>query len=68
VTADGDVVLARELPANARVPLVAEKTLVIRAGNAGAVRVIIAGQDQGLLGRAGQPVTRTFTMPGGETR
>ena len=34
----------------------------IRAGDAGALRVMIAGQDQGTLGRDGEVVSRTFTV------
>jgi Domain of unknown function (DUF4115) len=63
VTADGARLFERELPANTRVPLRAEKTIVIRAGNAGAVRLSLAGQDQGPLGPEGAVVTRTFTIP-----
>ncbi len=63
VTADGQRVVERELPANARIPLTATKTIVIRAGNAGAVRVTLAGQDQGVFGPEGTAVTRTFSVP-----
>jgi cytoskeleton protein RodZ len=63
VIADGQRVVERELPANARVPLTAERTIVIRAGNAGAVRVTLAGQDLGILGAEGTVITRTFTVP-----
>ena len=63
VIADGARVVERELPANARIPLTAQKTIVIRAGNAGAVRVTLAGQDQGVFGPEGTAVTRTFTVP-----
>jgi hypothetical protein len=68
VVADGETVLERELPADSRVPLTAEKTIVIRAGDAGAVRLTIAGQDQGTLGQAGQVLTRRFTLPGEAAR
>ena len=68
VIADGERVVERELPADARVPLKAEKTIVIRTGDAGAVRLSIAGQDQGILGRDGQVVTRTFTVAEAERR
>jgi hypothetical protein len=70
VVVDGERVVERELPANARIPLTAEKTIVIRAGNAGAVRVTLAGRDQGVLGPEGTVVTRTFSLPSrpGETR
>jgi hypothetical protein len=63
VIADGARIVERELPANARIPLTAQKTIVIRAGNAGAVRVTLAGQDQGVFGPEGTAVTRTFTVP-----
>lgn len=68
VIADGERVLERELPADTRVPLKAEKTIVIRTGDAGAVTVSIDGKDQGPLGRAGEVVTRTFTLQGGTPR
>jgi len=62
VIADGERVVERELPANARIPLTARKTIVIRAGNAAAVRVTLAGQDQGVLGPEGVALTRTFNL------
>jgi hypothetical protein len=61
VTIDGERVLERELAADRRVPLVAGETVVVRAGDAGAVRVWIDGQDQGVLGPDGAVVTRTFS-------
>jgi hypothetical protein len=64
VIVDGERVLERELPADSRIPLTPTKTIVIRTGDAGAVRLTVAGQDQGFLGREGQVVTRTFTVPG----
>lgn len=63
VLADGARVIERELPANARIPLTARDSIVIRAGNAAAVRVTLAGQDQGALGPEGIAVTRTFRVP-----
>jgi hypothetical protein len=68
VIADGERVVERELPADARVPLKAAKTIVIRTGDAGAVRLSIGGQDQGILGRDGEVVTRTFTVGEPERR
>ena len=62
VLADGQRVLERELPANTRVPLTAQKTIVIRAGNAGAVHVTLAGHEHGPLGPEGTVVTRTFPV------
>jgi hypothetical protein len=63
VLADGERVIERELPANARVPVKAKKTIVIRAGDAGAVRLSIGGRDQGVLGPDGEVATRTFNVP-----
>jgi cytoskeleton protein RodZ len=63
VLADGERVVERELPANARVPLKAEKTIVIRTGDAGAVRLSIGGREHVVLGRDGEVVTRRFDLP-----
>ena len=62
VIADGERVLERELPADARIPFTARKTIVVRTGDAGAVRLTIGGVDRGVLGREGEVVTRTFTV------
>jgi uncharacterized protein DUF4115 len=61
-TVDGERAVERELEAGARVPLRATRSIVIRAGDAGAVRLTIGGQDQGALGPKGQVVTRTFAV------
>jgi hypothetical protein len=61
VLVDGQNVLERELEEDDRVPIQASRSLVIRTGDAGAVRLAIDGQDRGLLGRDGEVVTRTFT-------
>ena len=63
VTVDGERVLEREVPAGTRVPLKAEKTIVIRTGDAGAVRLSLRGVDRGALGVEGEVVTRSFTVP-----
>jgi hypothetical protein len=63
VIADGERVVERELPADSRIPFKAEKTIVIRTGDAGAVKLSIRGQDQGTLGKDGAVITRTFTVP-----
>jgi hypothetical protein len=62
VIVDGERVLEREVPAGSRIPLEPKETIVIRTGDAGAVQLMIAGQDQGTLGREGQVVTRTFSV------
>ena len=62
VLVDGERAVERELRGNERIPLRAQRTIAIRAGDAGALRVMIAGQDQGTLGRDGEVVSRTFTV------
>jgi Domain of unknown function (DUF4115) len=63
IIADGERIVEREVPAGTRVPFEARKSIVIRTGDAGAVRLSIGGQDQGFLGREGEVTTRTFTVP-----
>jgi hypothetical protein len=62
VTVDGERVVEREVAEGTTLPVNATSQIVIRAGDAGAVRVSIAGKDQGVLGPAGQVATRTFTV------
>jgi hypothetical protein len=63
VTVDGERVLERELPPGARIPLSARQEIVVRAGDAGAVRVSVRGRDEGPVGGDGQVVTRAFPVP-----
>lgn len=62
VTADGAKVIEREVPADMKIPVQATSQVIIRAGDAGAVRVSVGGNDQGLLGVTGQPATKTFAV------
>ena len=62
IVADGERLVERELPADARIVIPARETIVVRTGNAGAVRIAIAGVDQGALGNEGEVVTRTFAL------
>ena len=62
VLVDGERAIERELEADARIPLRAKQLIVIRAGDAGAVRVSLAGEDQGVLGPDGVVATRTFVV------
>jgi Domain of unknown function (DUF4115) len=62
VLVDGQKVIERELPADAHIPLTPTSRVVVRAGDAGAVRVSIAGKDQGPVGRDGEVATRAFTV------
>jgi len=68
ITVDGERVLERQLPADTRIPLTPKTTIVIRTGDAGAVRLAIDGKDEGVLGRNGEVVTKTFTIPPKATR
>jgi hypothetical protein len=61
ITVDGKRAFEREFPANQRVPLGADRTIAVRAGDAGAIRLIVDGRDQGVLGKDGQVYNRTFT-------
>jgi hypothetical protein len=63
VIADGEKILEREVPAGTRIPIKAEKTIVVRTGDAGAVRLSIRGFASVLLGREGEVVTRSFSVP-----
>jgi hypothetical protein len=63
VLVDGTKQVERELEANAVVPLPAGLTYVVRAGDAGAVRFLLNGQDQGPVGRDGIVATHTFSAP-----
>ncbi len=68
VVVDGNREVERELAVGERVPLRPGSVSVIRAGNAGAVRVTISGEDRGTLGPEGEPITRTLRAPGTPAR
>lgn len=68
VTLDGERAFERELPPSSRIPLRAERTIAVRVGDAGAVRLTIDGRDLGFLGDEGEVVTRTFTARPREPR
>lgn len=61
VVADGEKLVERELAAGTRVPITADRAIVIRAGDAGAVHLRLNGADRGALGRDAEVLTRTFT-------
>jgi hypothetical protein len=61
VTVDGERRLEREVAAGQRLTFGADRSIVIRAGDGGGVRLSIDGRDQGLLGRDGQIAVRTLT-------
>jgi hypothetical protein len=68
VVVDGVKTVERELGAGEHVALPAGTSAVIRAGNAGAIRVRVHGQDRGLLGEEGEVVTRTVRIPAAPAR
>jgi hypothetical protein len=68
VVVDGVKTVERELGAGEHVGLPAGANALIRAGNAGAVRVTVNGEDRGLLGAEGQVVTRTVRIPAAPAR
>jgi cytoskeleton protein RodZ len=66
VVVDGVKTAEREMDAGERVTLPPGTTAAIRAGNAGAVRVTVNGEDRGLLGAEGEVLTRTVRIPAAE--
>ena len=63
VMVDGQKVLERELPPDTRIPLNPAAQFVVRAGDAGALRVMIDGKDQGPFGIDGRVATKAFAVP-----
>ncbi len=63
VTVDDRKVIEREIPAAQTIPLGADRAIVIRVGDAGAIRLTLDGKDLGAMGRDGQIGSRTFTAP-----
>jgi cytoskeleton protein RodZ len=68
VEADGERVFAGILEPGARDTWTARERIVLRAGDAGAVRVTINGQELGLFGEVGEVVETEWTVPGMPTR
>jgi cytoskeleton protein RodZ len=64
VTVDDRKEVERELPANQRFSFGADRSIIVRAGDAGGMRIILDGKDLGVLGRDGQIASRTFSAPG----
>ena len=63
VMVDGQKVIERELPPNTRIPLNPAAQFVVRAGDAGSVKVTIDGKDQGPFGVDGRAATKAFAVP-----
>jgi cytoskeletal protein RodZ len=68
VEVDDQPVFAGILEPGASNTWTARERIVLRCGNAGAVRVILNGADLGLLGAAGQVVDQEWVVPGVPTR
>jgi predicted polyphosphate/ATP-dependent NAD kinase len=60
VTVDGRLVMEREADAGERIPFGGDRSIMVRAGDAGAVLVRAGGGEQAALGRDGQVLTRAF--------
>lgn len=60
IIVDGEKVVERHIAGGQRLQFSADQTIVIRAGDAGAVRVAVGGGQPQAMGTDGQPVTRTF--------
>jgi hypothetical protein len=63
VTVDGSVVLERETTPGEQLHFGADRSIVVRTGDAGGVAVRLNGVDQGPMGRDGQVLTRLFEAP-----
>jgi hypothetical protein len=61
VLADGKVVFEGTIRGGQTRGVGADRAVAIRAGDAGALRLRVGGQDRGALGRDGQVVNRTLT-------
>ncbi len=61
ITVDGRRAMEREFKADQRIPFGADRAILIRAGDAGAIRLVVDGKDLGVLGRDGQVFERAFT-------
>jgi cytoskeletal protein RodZ len=68
VVADDERVFAGILEPGARDTWTARERIVLRAGDAGAVRVTLNGQELGLFGEVGDVVETEWTVPGVPTR
>ena len=60
VTVDGDRAIEQEIEEGQRLRFGANRAIVVRAGDAGAVTISVDGQAATPLGRSGQPATRTL--------
>jgi hypothetical protein len=61
VTVDGRRAIAREIAADTRLSFGADQAIAIRAGDAGAFRLVVDGKDLGVLGSDGQVFDKSFS-------
>lgn len=61
ITVDGRRAIASEIAGDTRMSFGADQAIAIRAGDAGAFRLVVDGKDQGVLGRDGQVFDKAFT-------
>ena len=64
VTVDGTRAIEREVPAGETLSFEADRTVIVRAGDAGAVQATLNGADRGALGLRGWPLTVAITPEG----
>ena len=62
-TVDGEAPVERLVPAGRTLRFDPAQVLVLRAGDAGAVRVVVDGDDQGVLGTDGRVANRRYELP-----
>jgi cytoskeleton protein RodZ len=67
ILVDGTRVPSRTLGAGERVEFTVERSITMRAGNAGALEITLNGKPARSLGAAGEPVTRTIPAAAYET-
>ncbi len=60
VVVDDRKEVERELPAGQRFTFGADRTITVRAGDAGGMRIIHDGNDLGVMGKDGQIASKTF--------
>jgi hypothetical protein len=63
VTLDGRIVVEREVAAGEHLPFGADRSIVLRAGDAGAVLLRVGESEPAPLGGDGQVLTRAFAAP-----
>jgi hypothetical protein len=61
-TVDGEPPVERLVPGGRTLRFDPTQALVLRAGDAGGLRVVVDGEDRGVLGADGQVVTRRYEL------